>query len=128
MIQDISYDFNTRLQCVDEKLESGINPNISSSSITLDEKKERAQLLEAVNAAKQCLELCEMARKSTPQKIFRVGEVIANDDSDQVVVTTLADLFDVKKAVSNGTTTQLVGSMSDKAFMHWNEKRFAGRV
>jgi hypothetical protein len=48
------------------------------------------------------------------QKIYKIGEVNADGDSDQVVVTTLADLFDIGKAFSSGTSAQLVGSMMDE--------------
>jgi hypothetical protein len=39
-----------------------------------------------------------MAHEVTNQKIRTVGEAVAEEDGDQVVFTTLADLFDVRKA------------------------------
>lgn len=41
-----------------------------------------------------------MASEISRQKVYRIGEVIGEGDSDQVVVTTLADLFDIGKALS----------------------------
>jgi hypothetical protein len=38
--------------------------------------------------------------------------VIAEGSSDQVVVTTLADLFDIQKALPKDNSAQLVGSMN----------------
>jgi hypothetical protein len=35
-------------------------------------------------------------------------------DSDQVVVTTLANLFNVKKALSKGNLSQLIGAMTEE--------------
>ena len=91
------------------------------------DEKERSRLADDINTSKQCLEVCKMASEVSSQKIYRIGEVIADGDSDQVVVTTLADLFDVKKALSRGTSAQLVGSMSDTTLRHITEKRYSSR-
>lgn len=48
-------------------------------------------------------------------------------DSDQVVVNTLADLFDIKKALSTDNSAQLVGSMTEEALRHLTEKRYNSR-
>lgn len=53
--------------------------------------------------------------------------MIANGDSDQVVVNTLSDLFDVKKARSTGNSAQLVDSMTEEAPRHLAEKRYSSR-
>jgi hypothetical protein len=89
--------------------------------------EERKRLLEDINASKQCLEVCKMATEASSQKIFRVGEVTADGDSDQVVANTLADLFDVKKAISKDHSAQLVGSMSGEDLRFLAEKRYESR-
>lgn len=89
--------------------------------------KERVQLQDDINISKQCLEVCKVASDVSRQKIYRIGEVIADGDSDQVVVTTLADLFDIKKARSQGNSAQLVGSMTEEALRHLTEKRYNSR-
>jgi hypothetical protein len=61
------------------------------------------------------------------QKVYRVGEVIADGDSDQVVANTLADLFDVKRAISKDRSAQLVGSMSGEDLRFLAEKRYESR-
>jgi hypothetical protein len=88
---------------------------------------ERLRLQEDINISKQCLEVCKVASEVSRQKIYRIGEVIADGDSDQVVVTTLADLFDIKKALSKGNSAQLVGSMTDESLRHLAEKRYSSR-
>lgn len=85
--------------------------------------EERLGLQEDIHISKQCLEVCKMASEVSHQKIYRIGEVVAEDDSDQVVVTTLADLFDIKKAMSKGNAAQLVGSMTEGALRHLADKR-----
>ncbi|KAL2816989.1 hypothetical protein BDW59DRAFT_152905 [Aspergillus cavernicola] len=85
---------------------------------------ERLQLQEDISISKQCLEVCKVAREISHQKIYRVGEAIAEGDSDQVVVNTLADLFDVNKARSSGNAAQLVGSMTPEALRHLAEQRY----
>ena len=91
------------------------------------DEKERARLMDDINTSKQCLEVCKVASEVSSQKIYRIGEVIADGDSDQVVVTTLADLFDVRKALSRGTSAQLVGSMGEETLRHMTEKRYSSR-
>lgn len=92
-----------------------------------EDDKERSRLLDNINASKQCLEICKMASEVCSQKIYRLGEVIADGDSDQVVVTTLADLFDVKKAISKDRSAQLIGSMSGADLQYLTEKRYGSR-
>ncbi|KAA8646129.1 uncharacterized protein ATNIH1004_007555 [Aspergillus tanneri] len=87
----------------------------------------RLESLEDTNTPKQCLEVCKVASEVSRQKIYRIGEVTADGDSDQVVVTTLADLFDIKKALSKGNSAQLVGSMTDESLRHLAEKRYTSR-
>lgn len=41
-----------------------------------------------------------VADEMSPKRNHRAREILAEDNSDIVLVTTLADLFDVKKAVS----------------------------
>ena len=90
-------------------------------------EEERSRLLSDIHASKQCLDVCKMASEISRQKVYRIGEVIAEGDSDQVVVTTLADLFDIKKAYSKGTSAQLVGSMSGEELRLLTEKRYSSR-
>ncbi|KAH8689924.1 hypothetical protein BGW36DRAFT_307388 [Talaromyces proteolyticus] len=91
------------------------------------DEDERLRLQEDINISKQCLEVCKVATEMSNQKIYRIGEVIADGDSDQVVVTTLADLFDIKKALSKGNSAQLVGSMAEESLQLLTEKRYASR-
>jgi len=92
------------------------------------EHSQVATLLEDINVAKQCLEVCKEASSQIQQrKIHVIGEVIADDDNDQVVITTLADLFDVKKVLAKNRTTQLVGSMSDQTAQKMSEGRYSSR-
>lgn len=89
--------------------------------------KERLALQEDIQISRQCLEVCNMASEVSRQKIYRIGEVVADGDSDQVVVTTLADLFDIKKALSKGNSAQLVGSMTEDALRNLTDKRYSSR-
>ena len=114
--------------------------NTTASTIRINLEDER----EVTN---QCLRICEDARsyidslsdqgsslledevanEVSPQKVYRIGEVIADDNSDQVVVTTLADLFEIKKALSKGHLAQLVGSITGDELRLLAEKRYGSR-
>ena len=92
-----------------------------------ESEKERARLQLDINTSKQCLDICKLADEASRQKIYRIGEVIADGDSDQVVVTTVADLFDIKKAISTGKSAQLVGSITGEELRLLTEKRYSSR-
>ncbi|KAE8138644.1 hypothetical protein BDV38DRAFT_244204 [Aspergillus pseudotamarii] len=92
-----------------------------------NDDNDRQRLKDDISISMQCLEVCKVATEVSRQKIYKVGEVVAEENSDQVVVTTLADLFDVKKASSTGNSAQLVGSMTEDALCHLTEKRYSSR-
>ncbi|KIX04835.1 uncharacterized protein Z518_05706 [Rhinocladiella mackenziei CBS 650.93] len=92
-----------------------------------EKDNERSRLLADINVSKQCLDVCKVASEVSRQKVYRIGEVIAEGDSDQVVVTTLADLFDIRKALSKDRSAQLVGSMTAENLQHLTEKRYSSR-
>ncbi|EXJ76645.1 uncharacterized protein A1O5_01153 [Cladophialophora psammophila CBS 110553] len=92
-----------------------------------EKDNERSQLQADINISKQCLDVCKMASEVSRQKVYRIGEVIAKGNSDQVVVTTLADLFDIRKALSKDSSAQLVGSMAEENLRILTEKRYSSR-
>jgi STAND-like protein len=92
-----------------------------------EKDNERSRLQADIDISKQCLDVCKVASEVSRQKVYRIGEVIADGDSDQVVVTTLADLFDIKKALSKDSSAQLVGSMTEENLRYLTEKRYSSR-
>lgn len=86
------------------------------------------QLEGDLKTSKQCLELCKTASEQVAhQKVYTVGEMIADGDSDQVVITTLADLFDVKKASSTNRSAQWIGCLSDETARQVSKDRYSSR-
>lgn len=107
-------------------LQEGLNRVVSSDGPQRDQQRLRLQ--EDIDASRQCLELCKEASNQVAfQKIHIVREVIAQDDTDQVVVTTLADLFDVGKVLAKCRSTQLVGSMADDTLKTLSSDRYRSR-
>lgn len=89
---------------------------------------ERTRLQQELNLSKQCLEICKMASvEVTRQKCHTIGEAIADGDSDQVLVTTFADLFNIGKAESRGKSAQLIGSMRDETLQRISDGRYGSR-
>jgi len=89
---------------------------------------ERLRLQEDINIQRQCLEVCKRASvQVVDRKVHTFGELVADSDSDQFVVTTLADLFDVKKALATNNSAQLVGSMTEAALMKISGDRYSSR-
>jgi hypothetical protein len=93
-----------------------------------DRESEMLRLQDEINISKQCLEVCKRASNQvSSQKIHIIGEVIADDDCDQVVVTTLADLFNVGKVKAMRRSAQLVGSMQADVLRDVSKDRYASR-
>lgn len=109
------------IECLGERLQSVVMDK------SVGDEDERSRLQEDLNMSKQCLQVCKVASEISHQKIHRIGEAIAEDNSDQVVVTTLADLFDVKIAQSKGHSAQLVATLTPANFDHVVEKRYNSR-
>ncbi len=96
--------------------------------ITDGDSSERLRLKEDIQTSRQCLEVCKLASSEvTSQKIHIIREVVADGDSDHVVVTTLADLFNVGKTTSKNRSALLVGSMSDDALVQISHYRYNSR-
>lgn len=86
------------------------------------------QLQGELQTSKQCLELCKTASDQVAhQKVYCVGEIVADGDSDQVVITTLADLFDIRKATSTNRSAQWIGSLSDETARQVSADRYSSR-
>ncbi|KAM0427145.1 hypothetical protein ACHAQK_012158 [Fusarium lateritium] len=86
------------------------------------------QLQSELQTSKQCLELCKNATEQVAnQKVYTVGELVADGDSDQVVITTLADLFDVRKASATNRSAQWVGYLSDETTRQISKDRYNSR-
>lgn len=47
-----------------------------------NDETERSRLLGDINESRQCLEVCKVAGEVPSRKIYRIGEVIADGDSD----------------------------------------------
>jgi len=98
------------------------------SSSGPDHEQQRSQLQADLATYRECLEVCDQVSKQVSyQKIHTIGEIIADDDTDQVVVTTLADLFDVRRVVAKNRSAQLVGSMSDASLRQLSTTRYSSR-
>jgi len=108
------------------RLQGRLDSLISSEGS--EHESQRSRLQEDIYISKQCLEVCKAASdRVSYQKIHIIGEVRADDDTDQVVITTLADLFDVGKVLAKSRSAQLVGSMSDESLQKVSADRYNSR-
>jgi anion-transporting ArsA/GET3 family ATPase len=88
-----------------------------------DGENETLRLQEKINCSKLCLEVC---KEASNQKVH-IGEVIANEDCDQVVVTTLADLFNVGKMKAMSRSVRLSGSIPADLLRDISKDRYGSR-
>jgi hypothetical protein len=93
-----------------------------------DCENDTLRLKEEIEFSKQCLEVCrEATNQVSTQKIHIIGEVIADGDCDQVVVTALADLFHVGAVKAQGRSMQMVGSMPANTIREMSKDRYGSR-
>ncbi|KAH7330540.1 hypothetical protein BKA65DRAFT_509594 [Rhexocercosporidium sp. MPI-PUGE-AT-0058] len=110
------------MRCLRERLES-VTLNRSEDCET-----DTLRLKEEIEFSKQCLEVCrEATSQVSTQKIHIIGEVIADGDCDQVVVTALADLFHVGAVKAQGRSMQMVGSMPADTLRDMSKDRYGSR-
>lgn len=89
---------------------------------------ERARLQREIEILEKSLDVCKLASgEVNRQRIHNFGEVLADGDSDQVVVTTWAELFTIGKAVSKDSSAQLIGSMTDDSLVQLSKDRYGSR-
>ena len=105
-------DAQGRIAEVINRLVKRLEHLVAEEGTGADEDRKRLQA--DLNASRQCLEVCKVATEMSRQKIYRVGEVDADGNSDNVVVNTLSDLFDVKKATSTDHSALFVGSVTSE--------------
>ncbi|EJT70639.1 hypothetical protein GGTG_11662 [Gaeumannomyces tritici R3-111a-1] len=110
------------------QIQEDYNRLVSSDGPETDQQRTQLRLQEHIATSRQCLELCKEASNQVAfQKIHIIREVVADDDTDQVVVTTLADLFDVGKVLAKSRSSQLVGSMADETLKKLSTDRYRSR-
>src|SRR3569833_1468391 len=91
------------------RLQGRLDSLISSEGS--EHESQRSRLQEDIYISKQCLEVCKAASdRVSYQKIHKNEKVSADDDTDQVVITTLADLFDVGKVWAGGGAARRGGA------------------
>lgn len=96
------------------------------AQVTLNEGHDSED--EMLRLTQQCLAVCkEAATQVSGQKIHVIGEVIADQDCDQVVVTALADLFNVGRVKASSRSAQLVGSMPPDVLRDMSKHRYGSR-
>ncbi|KFA56297.1 hypothetical protein S40293_10342 [Stachybotrys chartarum IBT 40293] len=93
-----------------------------------DAEGQKVQLVEDIKALEYSLEMCKIVSGEVKrQKTHSFGEVSEEDQSNQVVVTTWADLLNVTKAISKGNATQLFGSMTGEQLIQLSRDRYRSR-
>ena len=121
-LEEVRETFSVTIGRLQERLDSLELRGEPQSSV------ERRQLQADLDAQKKCLQLCKQAAQDVSyRKMHTFGEITADDDSYGVVVTTLADLFDVKKVTSKKGSSLFVGSFSDAALMQLSADHREGR-
>jgi hypothetical protein len=98
------------IACLQERL------NLATVNGGLHES-ERLRLQEDINRSKECLEVWKAGNQASSRKTHIIGDVIGEDDCDQVVVTDLSDLFNTGKLYAKSRSMQLVGSMPVDALL-----------
>lgn len=91
-------------------------------------ERSKTCLSDDVRAAEECLRVCSEAYEQvTRLKVHNIGPVIAENDTDQVVITTMADLFNVERVQAKSRSAQLVGSTTPDVLRQISADRYGSR-
>lgn len=101
----------------------------SSTEVSLrsnEFEEDRARLLKEIDTAKQCLEVCNMAAdQASRQRVHVFGDVSAEDNSQQIIVSTVGDLLNAKNVKAGNFSAQWLGSMTDATLRQLSSDRTA---
>lgn len=99
-------------------------------SLRSDEfEQDRVRLLKEIDTAKQCLEVCNMAAdQASRQRAHVFGDVSAEDNSQQIIVSTVGDLLNAKNIKVGSFSSQWLGSMTDASLQQLSMDRTAQYV
>lgn len=104
--------------------EQSMSTEVSLRPVHLEE--DRLRLLKEIDTAKQCLEVCNLASdQASRQRVHVFGDVSAEDNSHQVIVSTVGDLLNVKNVKVTSYSTQWLGSMTDASLQQLSMDRVA---
>ncbi|GKU08310.1 unnamed protein product [Fusarium langsethiae] len=102
-----------------------LNESRDNLAQTIGRLQERLDSMATSGTPKMFRAVQTASEQVANQKVYTVGEMIADGDSDQVVITTLADLFNVKKASSTNRSAQWIGSLSDDTARQVSKDRYS---
>jgi chromosome segregation ATPase len=89
-------------------------------------EKDRVRLLKEIDTAKQCLEVCNMAAdQASKQRVHVFGDVSAEDNAQQIIVSTVGDLLNAKNIKVGNFSSQWLGSMTDASLQQLSIDRTA---
>ncbi|KAM0523190.1 hypothetical protein ACHAPE_001683 [Trichoderma viride] len=89
-------------------------------------EQDRVRLLKEIDIAKQCLEVCNMAAdQASRQRAHVFGDVSAEDNSQQIIVSTVGDLLNAKNVKVGNFSSQWLGSMTDASLQQLSIDRTA---
>lgn len=87
-------------------------------------EQDRVRLLKEIDTAKQCLEVCNMAAdQASRQRVHVFGDISAEDNSQQIIVSTVGDLLNAKNIKVGNFSSQLLGSMTDASLQQLSMDR-----
>lgn len=89
---------------------------------------EPLRLQEEFTSLKKCLEVCNKVSNLLSNRELNIGgDVIADRDCDQIVVTALADLFHPRMVGATSRSAQLVGSVPADVLLDLSKRRYSSR-
>lgn len=124
-LAEIRYSLPQTIGHIQERLQSLAIDGTSKSD------REYLQIQVESETLKQCLELCKNASKQImSQDPNNVKAILSNNDNEQLVISTVSDLLDVRKSWGASRSVQIIGSISDetasKAFADFSSKARKG--
>ncbi|KAL6902434.1 hypothetical protein GGI43DRAFT_339033 [Trichoderma evansii] len=89
-------------------------------------EQDQARILKDIDTAKQCLEVCNMAAdQASRQRVHVFGDVTAEDNAHQLIVSTVGDLLNAKNIKAGNYSVQWLGSMTDASLQQLSMDRAA---
>ena len=121
MITNTISELEEHLQKIDNRLQ---NPSLRGARMSDEIAAEGQQVQEESESIKQCLSICAQASEQLDKVRINVFDDVSSDqESHQVVVSTLGDLISARRVNAGMKSMHWLGQMSDDSLQQLSQNR-----
>lgn len=108
------------LSVISQQSMAGTGTTVEKSQLEQD----RARLMEEIDSARKCLEVCNLAsEQASHQRVHVFEDISVDENSQQYIVSTVGDLLNARNVRAGNGSSQLLGSLTDDTLQRLSHDR-----